>query len=398
MDHPKTPSNAFPLNRLVHFPLTLVLFLTFLNTSSGQTLYETLQSGKLRKEVKIKIQLPRKYYENKDKSYPLIVVLDGDYLFEPMAGNVDFMSYWEEMPEAMVVGIMQEDRELQTTTNTNTNYPDDEGRRFFEFVGMELMPFLNTRYRLANFNVVAGHDLTANFINFYLLKPNPLFNGYISLSPTTTPQMLERLSTRLKDTKYPTFYYLATGSEDPEDLRENCYNIHHELAILNNENVKYYFDDFDDVTHYTLVSRAIPQALIDLFGIFRPITKKEYNEVILNLEKGEYYDYIDKKYKLIKELYSLNEKVRYNDLVAVSQAMVKVNDWKGLKRLSALAKEHYPGTVLSPYYEGLSLEGKGDYDKAYRTYQAAYILGSVGNIDREVLLERAGRIKQKYGY
>ena len=39
------------------------------------------------------------------KHIPLILVLDGDYLFEPFSGCVDYLSYWDEIPEAIVVGI-----------------------------------------------------------------------------------------------------------------------------------------------------------------------------------------------------------------------------------------------------------------------------------------------------
>ncbi len=75
--------------------------------SSAQTLYETISSEKLGETREIKIQLPRNYEENTEKTYPVILVLDGDYLFEPMAGNVDYSSYWEDAPEMIVVGVNQ---------------------------------------------------------------------------------------------------------------------------------------------------------------------------------------------------------------------------------------------------------------------------------------------------
>jgi len=61
----------------------------------AQVKYKNINSEKLGEERQIKIQLPRNY-DNTDKSYPIVVVFDGDYLFEVVAGNVDYYSYWED--------------------------------------------------------------------------------------------------------------------------------------------------------------------------------------------------------------------------------------------------------------------------------------------------------------
>ena len=39
------------------------------------------------------------------KKYPLIIVLDGDYLFDITSGSVDYLSYWGDIPENIVVDI-----------------------------------------------------------------------------------------------------------------------------------------------------------------------------------------------------------------------------------------------------------------------------------------------------
>ena len=73
----------------------------------AQTQYEYIESDRLGSR-ELKIQLPRNYEENTEKFYPLILVLDGDFLFEIVAGNVDYTSYWDDMPEAIVVGVNQD--------------------------------------------------------------------------------------------------------------------------------------------------------------------------------------------------------------------------------------------------------------------------------------------------
>ncbi len=88
------------------FYLISLLFLA-IQLAYSQTIYKTIKSSKLGKERELKIQLPRNYDRIQTKNIPLIIVLDGDYLFEPMAGNVDYYSYWDEIPESIVVGVNQ---------------------------------------------------------------------------------------------------------------------------------------------------------------------------------------------------------------------------------------------------------------------------------------------------
>ena len=59
----------------------LTLFILFCTVIlSAQTQYELLDTQSLG-ERELKIQLPRNYEENTETFYPLILTLDGDYLF-----------------------------------------------------------------------------------------------------------------------------------------------------------------------------------------------------------------------------------------------------------------------------------------------------------------------------
>ena len=80
--------------------LLTTAYLLFFVTGFAQSkiIYEEFSSIKLGETRQLKIQLPRDYKENIDKVYPIILVLDANYLFEPVAGNVDYFAYWEDMP------------------------------------------------------------------------------------------------------------------------------------------------------------------------------------------------------------------------------------------------------------------------------------------------------------
>ena len=380
-----------------YIPYILIAFLC-INLTNAQTIYEDFQSGKLGESRQLKIQLPRNYAENEEKTYPLFIVLDGDYLFEVVAGNVDYYSYWEDMPEAIIVGINQMDTRDADCYYSEQNYlPIETGAKFFEFIGMELIPYINETYRTANFRVAVGHGETANFINYYLFKKNPLFQAYITISPDLAPGMIENITDRLKQFQTKIFYYLATATNDIKPLREDAKTLNTNLSALDNKQLLFGFDNFDGPTHYSLPAYAIPKALESIFFVFQPISKKEYKERILTLETSP-VEYLNEKYEIINELFGLKKQVLINDFKAISASIEKKKTFKYYEALGKLARKEYPETLLGNYYLARFYEEEGQSKKAMRTYRSAYVLEEIAGITKDLMLEKANEIKADFGY
>ena len=366
--------------------------------AQSKIIYEEFASIKLNETRQLKIQLPRDYKENVEKSYPIILVLDANYLFEPVAGNVDYFGYWEDMPESIVVGIMQGDGRYDDCDYDDTNFmPADKGADFFEFLGLELMPYLDSSFRTAKFTIAVGHDFTANFINYYLFKDPPLFNGYISLSPDLAPMMDERLPQRIPSIQSKVFYYMATGTDDIQDLMEISIALDKSLAPLKTDTFAYYFDNFEGATHYSLVARAIPSAMEKIFSVFRPISKQEYNDVLLKTETP-ISQYLIDKYKTIEDLFGLSNPIRVNDFLATAKACEKLKQWESLRTIATMAKKQYPDTVLGDYYLARYYEEVGEPKKAMRTFQGAFDKEEVDFITTDLMLDKADKIKEDFGY
>ncbi|HZW77271.1 MAG TPA: alpha/beta hydrolase-fold protein [Flavobacteriaceae bacterium] len=373
--------------------LLFSIFLLVAHFICGQTIYEEIDSKKMGDTRRIKIQLPRNYEKNKDKRYPIVLVFDADYLFEPVAGNVDYLSYWEDIPEAIVVGIMQgANRHTDCAYDDQHFMPGGTGAKFFEFIGMELLPYVDKKYRTAKFIIAVGHDVSANFINYYLFKNPVLFNGYIVLSPDLAPTLDQRIAARLPEVKQKTFYYIATGSEDIPKLRDDAEALHARLAALTSDNFHYYFDSFPDASHYTLVSRGIPNALEKIFSVYRPITKKEFSEVLMTT-KTPMYDFLTEKYAIIKNLFGLDDKIRINDFLAVGTAAEKRKEWDELEKIGKLAQKQYPEKLIGDYYLGRSYEENGNIKKAVHTYRNSFGKEEVDFITVDLLLDRADALK-----
>jgi hypothetical protein len=378
--------------------LLLILCVSVSSIASGQIIYEEFNSVKMGETRKLKIQLPRNYEENTEKVYPIVLVLDADYLFEPVAGNVDYFSYWEDMPESIVVGIMQGESRYDDCAYDDTNFlPSERGADFFEFIGLELMPYIDKKFRTAKFIIAVGHDFTANFINYYLFKDPPLFNGYINLSPDLAPTIDLSIPERIPVIKSKIFYYLATGTDDIKGLMESAESLNSSLKNIETDNFEYFYDNFEGATHYSLVGRGIPVALEKIFSVYRPISKKEYSDVLLKMETP-IHQYLIDKYKTIKDLFGLSNPIRINDFIATGRAIEKKRQWESLKEMSSLAKRQYPDTVLGDYFLARYYEETGDPKKAMRTFQGAFDKEEVDYITIDLMLEKADKIKTDFGY
>lgn len=379
-----------------------VIFLFFIlfisNSIYSQVIDQEIESTKLGEKRQIKIQLPRNYEKNTDQTYPLFIVLDGEYLFDPVAGNVRYFSYWEDMPEAIVVGIDQSrTRDYDSMYSEENFLPIESGANFFEFIGFELIPFIEQNYRTANFRIAVGHGKTANFINYYLFKNNPLFNAYISISPELAPEMEQHITERLLQFQDKHFYYLATASNDLRKVRQGVEVLNINLSSINNESFYYSFNDFEGPTHYSVAAHAIPNALEEIFSAFQPISKQEYKETILNLDYSP-VDYLKEKYEMVNDLFGINKKILINDFRAISSAIEKNQLYESYQDLSRLASKDYPETLLGTYYLARYFEEMGEPKKAYRTYKSGYILDEIAGISKSLMLEKAEELKADFGF
>jgi len=381
-----------------HFLLFIALIFCAQSWGQSKVIYEEFSSYKLGETRRLKIQLPRDYESNTEKSYPIVIVLDANYLFEPVAGNVDYFGYWEDMPEALVVGIMQGESRYDDCFYDDTNFmPADRGADFFEFIGMELVPFIDANFRTAKFIIAVGHDLTASYINYYLFKDPPLFNGYIALSPDLAPMMDDRLPKRIPNIPQKLFYYLATGSDDIQDLQLVAKELNESLSALKSDQFNYYFDNFEGATHYSLVARAIPSALEKIFSVYRPISNQEFNDVLLKLETPVHLYLLD-KYQTIANLFGINNPIRINDFLASASACEKLKQWESLREIANLATRQYPDLILGDYYMGRYYEETGDPKRAMRTFQGGFDKEEVDFITVDLMLDKADQIKYDFGY
>ncbi|MFI2741407.1 alpha/beta hydrolase [Zhouia sp. PK063] len=362
----------------------------------AQIKQEVITSQRLGEDRSIQIYAPKDI--DSKKSYSLIVVLDGDYMFDLVTANVKFFTYKQEMPETIVVGINQNYDNLRTEDveiNPDNGLPANKANAFFDFINVELIPYIEQTYRLSNFKAIVGHQETANFINYTLFKDHPQFNAYISLAPILAPQMEDRLVQRLTNFNEKQFYYLAIGQGDKEN-DQKLRNLSTQLKNIKRDDFHFYADDFVNIPSFDVAAMAIPKALNAIFDVYKPISAYEYKTQILT-STDPVYNYLENKYQTIQDLFGFKKPVSLNDIMAIYAACRKKEDFESQSKLSDLAKKEFPDTMLGFYLEGEYLEKVGKPKQALRAYQKAYILKNIDFLDKDIIVDRMTKLKQDFG-
>jgi predicted alpha/beta superfamily hydrolase len=364
---------------------------------SAQVTQEIFESFKLQERRDVTYYIPEDY--DVEKKYPVVIVLDGEYLFDQVVANSKVYSRFHGMPQMIVVGINQSKNSIRLDDcawSEEDGLPSEKGKKFFEFLGMELIPYVDLNYSTAPFKMIVGYDITANFQNYWLFKENSLFNAYVNISPTLAPQMENRIPSRLGAFNKQIFYQLILEGEKNRDT-PRILEMDKAIKAIDKESLHYFFDEYPSADHISVATYGIGKAFDNIFGMFKPISPKEYKNEILTSEEPV-FQYIQTKYKTIEDLFGISKTVDLNDVMAIYAATRKKDDFESLKPLSDLCKTAFPGTMLGFYFEGEYYELAGEPKKALKTFEKAFNMDEIDFLTKEMALEKIDALKTDFGF
>ncbi|MBN8565465.1 MAG: alpha/beta hydrolase [Flavobacteriales bacterium] len=374
--------------------LLIVLLCSF--SIYAQKTIDQFSSRKLGVDREIYVSLPPSYEKDTKRSYPLLLVLDAEYLFDPFLGALKYGNYWDDLPEVIVIGVCQnknEERYDDSRVDEETGLPIETGANFYDFIGTELVPYLLKTYRIAPFKMIAGHDTTAGFLNLFLYKDTPLFDAYISLSPEFGLDMETRIPDRLATFQTPIYYYQSTSNGDLKKIQKKVKEMDEKMKTVQNDKINYKFDEFIGASHYSLVLHSIPNALYQFFAVYQPITTNEFNEKIVKLEYG-YVEYLKEKYNTLEKTLNIKMPIRLNDFKAIEAAIVKNKIYNEFDELAILAEKHYGKSMLADFYMAQMYERKEDYKRAQKKYLSAFQKEPIGELTKDMMYEKSEEMKK----
>lgn len=171
--------------------LFLLMFPSILTFTQNDPVTITLNSSVLKEPRKVMIYVPEQ--SMKKQTYPVVYVLDAESLFPyTISANkfMHFSSSLPQMPEAIVVGI------LNTNRNRDMPVPQEMSatngaKNFLDFIASELSPYINQQYPANGLNVLIGHSQGGLFATYAGLEQPGLFPFILSLdAPMTVNEAL----------------------------------------------------------------------------------------------------------------------------------------------------------------------------------------------------------------
>ncbi len=368
-----------------------------LDTISSYRLLDTISSKYLKSDRALKIQLPRSYEIETKKKYPLIIVMDGDYLFDITSGSVDYLSYWGDIPENIVVGVNQFGSRFQDSSVLDEfNFtPISSTSNFYDFLVKEMLPYVSDKYRVSSFLIAVGHERTANFINFLVLKDKPLVRGAICVSPKFSGNMQGYIVDYFKKSKNRISYSISTSQKDFESIYQDVLSVSKSLDSIDNKYLNFKSIVLKDENHYVVPSITIPKSIKNIYSKYSDIDKIEYDSIISKLETSP-IKYLTDKYDLIKDFYGIEKKISVNDFMAIEKYIETNEKYSLYNDLAKISGKFYSETILPSYYKARYLEESGKPEKAMLLYRSAYNMKEVQGLTKDYLLKLADQIQSDF--
>ncbi len=382
--------------------LTLLFLTISLSLAAQENKTIEFDSKVLSEKRSINIHIPSSY-RTSEKHYPVIYSLDGEYTKLSLNGTLDYYSFWDKTPECIVVSIDQNyldtienkyKRWIDCSYSWNSGLPKNKGIDFKEFISKELIPFIDSSYRTTDFRTIIGHSFTANYVNYFLLDKEPLFTGYVAISPYYASNGLDSLKTIVENLKKPIFYYVANGEKDLSGHIKSVSKFDKLFAKIDNENFVYEMFDMknNQATHYTIFPMSISSAIEHLFSAYSSINENEFKEV---LKEGNKIDYLTERYANIKVIYGVEIPIRETDINTVAYAISKKKQWDQLKQIAELTIEIYPESYLGYWTMGEYFEKMGNYSHAVEQYEKGFSLLGEDVLNKSDFQKDIDRAKSK---
>lgn len=179
----------------------------------------TLDSELLKDTRDLQVYLPPSYFSDKESSYPVLYLLDGDYNFQYVTGLVELMSsIAEEIPQMIVVGIADGgSRNYAKQCNPSIGEQAGDGDLLISFIAKEVKPRIEKSYRCSGYDILQGHSRGGLFVTYAALEQPKLFDVYSAISPALWWQdyaLLEHAKTKLaSEASLPFRFFLSLGNE-----------------------------------------------------------------------------------------------------------------------------------------------------------------------------------------
>lgn len=143
----------------------------------------TLVSESLNEERSIVVRRPA---GAEGKALPVLYITDADWQFPLLTEYVEYLTYWNQIPPMLVVGIENVERNRDFVPRQDPRFPHTGAAdRFLPFLVDELRAEIERRYSTSGFDVLFGHSFGGVLALHTLFERPNAFDAYIAVGTST---------------------------------------------------------------------------------------------------------------------------------------------------------------------------------------------------------------------
>lgn len=194
----------------------------------GEPRYQRLVSETLGRDFHLVVGLPDGYEDDVSAVYPAVYLLDGGELFPMLAAYYRYLRWGEEIPDLILVAISYGSSDFASGNQRSHDYtaPSNEreywggAARFQEFLGTEVIPFVESRYRADPARrILFGQSLGGQFVLYTAQTDPDLFWGHIASNPALHRNLDFFLAQRPPPGPVASHLFAGSGTEDDPGFR-----------------------------------------------------------------------------------------------------------------------------------------------------------------------------------
>ena len=336
----------------------------------------TLDSNVLKESRSLLVHLPENYNQS-NKSYPVLYLLDGGRHFNHAIMATQILQKQERVPELIIVAI----------TNTHI-WGNDEGTRqrdlgferenFTQYIKNEVMSYVNKNYRTTGLNTLFGHSL-GGFFSADLLATQPeLFKNYIVASPVLQDSEIGIYKKILGNSKVKNAaeksLYFTLSSEDEARNKAVTLAVNNFAKLLTEqppEKLNWHYEFFDNQTHGSIYYPTFFPGMTYVFSSYQAPRFSSYKQ---------YRDFggmqaLEAHYKKRAEIYGLDKNVPENTLLNLASMLFNEEKTGAALNLYQKLTNDFPESARSFSGLGQVYHSMKQNDKSITAHQAAVKLG-----------------------
>jgi predicted alpha/beta superfamily hydrolase len=218
-----------------------------------------LKSGTLSENRSILVKLPASYNSSNIKRYPVLYLLDAQDNFIHAASALDNLSKSDQIPEFILVGIIQNDRRKELSVKS------EYGKKFKTFVTSEVTSFIKANYRTEKYSILSGWSASGGLVTDIASSKNT-FNAYFAFSPDLSSITDKNLTTLSGDNKT----IILTLANEGDSFKMPFDKIVEYFTLKEKSSINFYYKKFLEYDHQTNAVVSQLYALSKLFSGWVP--------------------------------------------------------------------------------------------------------------------------------